>query len=100
MAVIPQATPASIGRKSSDEDTSAQALKGTRMACFPEAGGLPGTYVEAQVIDRYLMRPGETFTGPALIEERESTTVVLPGDAAHLTETGHLMIEINAESTQ
>lgn len=100
MAVIPQATPASIGRKANDADISAPALKGTRMACFPEAGVAAGTYVEAQVIDRYLMCPGETFIGPALIEERESTTVVLPGDKAHLTETGHLMIEINTEGTK
>jgi N-methylhydantoinase A/oxoprolinase/acetone carboxylase beta subunit len=32
--------------------------------------------------------------GPALIEERESTTVVLPGDTMRLSAYGNLIIEI------
>ena len=67
--------------------TSRQA---TRRAYFPEAGG----YVDAIVVDRYAMRRGERITGPALVEERESMTVVLPGDVASISENGHLVIEI------
>ncbi len=62
----------------------------SRPAFFPEAGGLIAT----PVIDRYAIRPGETLRGPALVEERECTTVVLPGDAARLSEGGNLIIEI------
>jgi N-methylhydantoinase A/oxoprolinase/acetone carboxylase beta subunit len=41
------------------------------------------------------MKPGETFEGPCLVEERESTSVILPGDGARLDELGHLLIEID-----
>src|SRR5215831_7457052 len=51
------------------------APKGTRQAYFPEAEG----YVETPVYDRYALTWGMTFAGPAIIEERESTTVIGPG---------------------
>ncbi|MFM9939472.1 MAG: hydantoinase/oxoprolinase family protein [Hyphomicrobiaceae bacterium] len=60
-----------------------------RRAYFPEAGG----YVDATVVDRYAMRPGTSIAGPALIEEREAMTVVLPGDVATISDNGHLVIE-------
>jgi len=49
--------------------------KGTRQAYFPEARG----YVDTPVYDRYALAPGASFAGPAIIEERESTTVAGPG---------------------
>ena len=61
-----------------------------RQAWFPEAGGA----VETAVVDRYALRAGDAVSGPALIEEREATTVVLPGDRATLTANGHIAIEI------
>jgi N-methylhydantoinase A/oxoprolinase/acetone carboxylase beta subunit len=61
------------------------ALKGTRPAWFPEARD----FVPTPVYDRYRLRPGMRLSGPAIIEERESTTVVGPGARvavdAHLT---------------
>jgi N-methylhydantoinase A len=48
------------------------ALKGKRRAYFPEAGG----YIETPVYDRYALGPGEKFSGPAIVEERESTLIV------------------------
>ncbi len=62
----------------------------TRRAYFPEAGG----YVDAAVVDRYALRAGTRVAGPALIEEREAMTVVLPGDVASVSANGHLVIEI------
>jgi N-methylhydantoinase A len=62
----------------------------SRCAYFPEAGG----FVETAVVNRYNLKPGERVHGPALVEERESTTVLLPGDMARVTENGHLMIDI------
>jgi N-methylhydantoinase A len=50
----------------------AEARKGSRKAYFPECGG----YVEATVYDRYLLQPGMSFAGPAIVEERESTLVI------------------------
>lgn len=67
------------------------ARQGTRMAYFPECGG----FTECAIIDRYKMAVGEVVAGPAIIEERESTTVVLPNDRASLTEHGNLVILID-----
>ncbi len=53
------------------------APKAARPAFFPEVGG----YVETPVYDRYALTPGSRFDGPAIVEERESTTVVGPGAA-------------------
>jgi len=66
------------------------AVIGRRPAWFPETGGM----TECPIIDRYAMPPGEAFAGPALIEERESTTVVLPGDIASISVHGNLIIDI------
>ncbi len=43
------------------------AIKGRRLAFFPEQD-MPQ---ETPVYDRYALNPGDTFTGPALVEERE-----------------------------
>ena len=51
------------------------ARKGTRRAYVPEQGGM----TDVAVYDRYRLGPGATFTGPAIVEERESTTVIGPG---------------------
>ena len=53
-------------------DGAVVALKGKRRAYFPERGG----YVETPVYDRYALAPGATFSGPAILEERESTLIV------------------------
>jgi 5-oxoprolinase (ATP-hydrolysing) len=55
------------------------ALKGSRKAFFQESGGEAGDFVDTPVYDRYALRGGMHFTGPAIVEERESTIVVRPG---------------------
>ena len=54
---------------------AAPASKKHRAAYFAEAGG----YVDTPVYDRYRLDPGARLTGPVIVEERESTTVVGPG---------------------
>jgi N-methylhydantoinase A len=49
--------------------------KGQRRAYFPEAGG----YTEVPVYDRYGLAAGMRLEGPAIVEERESTTIIGPG---------------------
>jgi N-methylhydantoinase A len=46
------------------------------------------------VYDRYALRTGATFSGPALIEERESTCVVGPGTQVSVDEMKNLVIEL------
>lgn len=74
----------------SEGSSEAHRPHGRRMAYFPESGGMVSTLV----VDRYAMAPGKFVEGPALIEEREATTVILPGDRAGIGRNGHLMIEV------
>ena len=53
----------------------AHKIKGTRICWFDD-----GSH-ETAVFDRYALRPGDEIPGPAIIEERESTTVVGPTDS-------------------
>ncbi|MDP6871974.1 MAG: hydantoinase/oxoprolinase family protein [Alphaproteobacteria bacterium] len=71
----------------------APARNGSRPAWFPEAGG----YVETRIIDRQALAEGASIAGPAIIEDPDSTTVVLPGDVARISSTGHLIIDIGKE---
>jgi N-methylhydantoinase A/oxoprolinase/acetone carboxylase beta subunit len=40
------------------------------------------------------LTPNVPVAGPAIVEERESTTVIAPGDQLHADENGNLRIEI------
>ena len=64
--------------------------RGTRKAYFPDAGG----YVECAVIDRRALPVGETIEGPAIIEEAEATTLLLPRSTASVSPRGHLVITL------
>lgn len=66
------------------------AIKRTRPVYFPEAGG----FVQTQVFDRYRLAPGLSFSGPAVVEERESTTVIGPRAQARTDEYLNLVITL------
>lgn len=63
---------------------------GERLAYFPETGGM----VVTKVINRYALTETHRIPGPALVEERESTAVVLPGDTVSVSPAGNLFIEV------
>jgi 5-oxoprolinase (ATP-hydrolysing) len=65
-------------------------LRGERLAYFPEKGG----FVPTPVYDRYRLGSGAEITGPAIIEERESTTVVGPRERARVDELGNLRVSL------
>ena len=67
---------------------AAAARKGTRRAFFADG------WAEAPVYDRYALTQGVTIEGPAIIEERESTTVIPAGDSVTVDEAGSLRIRI------
>ena len=52
-----------------------------------------GAFVEAKVYDRTSMQPGNTFDGPALIVEEQTTTYAPPGFSGTLGRGGHLILE-------
>jgi 5-oxoprolinase (ATP-hydrolysing)/N-methylhydantoinase A len=64
------------------------ALKATRQAYFGDG------FVETPVYDRYALRVGAEIEGPAIIEEREATTIIGPGDRLTVDATGTLRIRI------
>ena len=69
---------------------AADALKGKRRAYFAQARG----FVETPVYDRYRLRPDIGFEGPAIIEERESTTIIGPGGRCRLDDHLTLVVEM------
>jgi N-methylhydantoinase A len=67
-----------------------EARKENRKAFFPEFKG----FVDCVVYDRYKLFQGAAIKGPAIVVERDSTAVILPGDRAEVDEYGNLMIAI------
>jgi N-methylhydantoinase A len=72
--------------------TGGAKLKGRRPAYVPESGGT----VDCPVYDRYALAPGDRLSGPALIEERESTCVLGARDVATVDDQLNLVIDIEA----
>ncbi len=66
------------------------ARKGSRKAYMPEDGGM----TDVPVYDRYKLGPGARFRGPAIIEERESTTVIGPRADITVDTEGNLVVEV------
>jgi 5-oxoprolinase (ATP-hydrolysing)/N-methylhydantoinase A len=66
----------------------------SRSAYFAAVGG----FVATTVYDRYHLRPGERIVGPAIVEERESTTIIAPGDALTVDALGNLRISVGGRA--
>jgi N-methylhydantoinase A len=70
----------------------APAVKSTRAVYFG------GTFHDTPVYDRATLPPGFRLTGPAVVEEFGSTTVVFPGQ--HLDVDAHGILIVRAASAQ
>ena len=66
----------------------AAAKKASRSVYFAESDG----YVECPIYDRYLLGPSCVLTGPAIVEEIDSTTVIHPGYSAQVDRFGNLIL--------
>ena len=64
-----------------------------RSAYFPEAG----EFIETPVMARRDLAPGETFPGPAIIEESESTLIVGPGAEIRVDDDYNLIVDLPEE---
>jgi N-methylhydantoinase A len=71
------------------DNPDAEALKGKRRAYFPEQK----QFFECPVYERYRIKPGTTLKGPAILEERESTTIVGVDSKVHVDDRFNLIIE-------
>ncbi|MET0416375.1 MAG: hydantoinase/oxoprolinase family protein [Actinoplanes sp.] len=78
-------TVAPISLEKGDGDPSAARTTETRIY-------VDGGFVDAVVYDRLKLRAGDVVTGPAIIAEMDSTTLVLPGHAATTDVSGSLLI--------
>ena len=55
----------------------------------------PAGFVEVPVYDRYRLPPGAQLAGPAIVEEREATTVVGPGDVLEVDGHHNLVMAVS-----
>jgi N-methylhydantoinase A/oxoprolinase/acetone carboxylase beta subunit len=76
----------------SAEGAAGSAVKGRRPVWSDEKNG----FVEAEVVDRYKLGPGDTVRGPAVVEERESSVLVGLGGRATLDGDGNLRVQVDA----
>ncbi len=74
----------------SSELGSGEPIRGLRRAYFASLGG----YVDTPVYDHYALPLGFVFSGPAVVEERESTLVVSPGDQALVLDDLSVRVEV------
>jgi len=85
-AVVPKAR--FVAQQDAGPDAGG-AVIGRRQVWLPEAGGL----VDCPVYDRALLRVGNRFAGPAVVEQMDATTVVLPGMTAAVEPYLNLILE-------
>jgi N-methylhydantoinase A len=74
-----------------DSSRQTEIRKEFRRAYFPEREG----YVETPVYDRYALKPGMQFAGPAIVEERESTLIVGAGGRARVDDFLNIIVELS-----
>jgi N-methylhydantoinase A len=84
---VPEISLAHTGAGGADVEV---ARKGTRPVHFLAQG-----FTDAAVYDRALLEPGHTITGPALIEEVASTTVITPGLKGTVDQYGNIVIPLS-----
>lgn len=69
-----------------------QAHLGTRRVVF-ESGGRAVAY-QAAIIQRDALRAGNLITGPAIVQQMDTTTVIPPGFSAEVDNVGNLIIRL------
>jgi N-methylhydantoinase A len=69
---------------------ASHAVIGSREVWFPESGG----FVACPIYDRDKLKSGNRFAGPAIVEQMDSTTVLLPGMTATVEPYLNLILEM------
>jgi len=92
------ASPVDLRAEEETSEPASLAIKGSRLACFPAGDGRPdASFHETPVYDRELLLPGMAFSGPAIVEEREATAIIWPGDRARIDRFRAIVVEVNAD---
>ena len=82
-----------VRRDEARASDAATAIVETRSTCFEPAEG----YVDTPVYDRSRLVPGAVLRGPAIVEQMDTTTVLLPGDVCRVDEYRNLIVEIGEQ---
>jgi N-methylhydantoinase A len=80
----------SLDRMSLVEPSDREAAVGARNVYFVGSGFTP-----CKIYRRAFLNSGEKISGPAIVEEPASTTVIHPGDNACADASGNLIIDVN-----
>ncbi len=84
---VPEVSLAHSGAGGGDAEI---ARKGSRPVHFPTEG-----FIDTTIHDRALLRPGHVVSGPALVEEMASTTVLTPGVEGTVDEYGNILVPLS-----
>lgn len=68
---------------------NADTHRGDREVYFAELG-----CVDTAMYNRHALTPDETITGPAILEESGSTSILPPGTAAEISDIGSVIISL------
>jgi N-methylhydantoinase A len=79
-----------VNLRSTTAASTADARKGERLVYFPEWE----EHRPVPVYDRYLLQAGASFDGPAIVEERESTTVIGPAAKVVVDDARNLSVAL------
>lgn len=82
--------PPEIEPVTSATTSTRRAIKSSRPIYLPEQG----ERVAVPVYDRYALVPGDSFDGPAVVEERESTLVIGPRGRAAVDSHGNVVVDL------
>lgn len=85
-------TPKAAPPPAPERATAAPEPAGTRQVCLDVATG----FVETPVYRRDDLRPGHAFGGPAIVTQRDTTTVVLSRQAVTVSDSGVLRVSTSA----
>ena len=69
---------------------SSYAIRGSRKVFLDEIGD----FVDCRVYARHLLRHGNILAGPAIVEQMDSTTLILPGQKAFVDSYHNIIIDV------
>jgi N-methylhydantoinase A len=92
LRAVGQVARAELDRVPLGGSDAAAAVRATRQVYLPESGG----HTECPVYGRRRLAPGHRIDGPAVIEQMDTTTLLLPGDVATVDELRNLVVAVGA----
>jgi|TARA_B100001964_G_scaffold97732_2_gene109322 N-methylhydantoinase A len=72
-------------------DSPSRAIKGSRQVYFAESNGL----IEVDLYAREKLLAGDTFSGPAIVEQMDTTVVISPDTRVAVEKSGNLIVHLD-----